>query len=537
MATTGEQVSAEAGLGRPLGELWRSSVGAWVLLAVSAGLVGFAFWESLVELEHIWSSSEEYSHGYFIPLISLFLVWQQRDELARLPFAGSWLGVAVLVAGVLIYVVGALSTIWAIQHYALIVVIAGFALAVTGWAGIRLLWPALLVLVFMIPLPQFVYQQLSQKLQLLSSEIGVAFIRVIGVPVHLEGNVIDLGVYKLQVVEACNGLRYLFPLMSFGFLAAYFFHAPLWQRLVVFLSTIPITVLMNSFRIGVIGVLVDRYGTEQAEGFLHDFEGWVIFMACVGILLIEMWLLMRLTGDRRPFREAFGIDLPEGPVASASARVRPVSRTLVASVVLLALGATGSYAIGQRQEAPVARQEFLDFPAKLGEWKGTRDTLEPNIVEALDVNDYIITDYEAPAGDHVNFYVAWYDSQRAGGKAHSPRACIPAGGWEIADLSQRVLPDVEVNGQPLEVNRVEIAKGDYRQVVYYWFQQRGRMLTSEYAMKWFLFWDALTRNRTDGALVRLTTMLRPGEDTAKADTRLTAFARQVEGTLTAYVPN
>ena len=105
----------------------------------------------------------------------------------------------------------------------------------------------------MIPLPSFLYFNLSQELQLISSMIGVAVIRLFDISVYLEGNVIDLGVYQLQVVEACSGLRYLFPLMSFGFLISYIYRGPVWQKIVIFLSTIPITVVMNSFRIGVIG--------------------------------------------------------------------------------------------------------------------------------------------------------------------------------------------------------------------------------------------------------------------------------------------
>ena len=98
-------------------------------------------------------------------------------------------------------------------------------------------------------------------------------------PVFLEGNVIDLGVYKLQVAEACSGLRYLFPIMSFSYVFAVLYRGPVWHKIVLLLSAVPIAVLMNSFRIGVIGVLVDRYGIGQAEGFLHFFEGWIIFLS------------------------------------------------------------------------------------------------------------------------------------------------------------------------------------------------------------------------------------------------------------------
>ena len=103
-------------------------------------------------------------------------------------------------------------------------------------------------------------------------------------PVFLDGNVIDLGVYKLMVAEACSGLRYLFPIMSFTYVFAVLYRGPRWHKAVLLLSAVPIAVLMNSFRIGVIGILVDRYGIAQAEGFLHVFEGWVVFLTCIGIL-------------------------------------------------------------------------------------------------------------------------------------------------------------------------------------------------------------------------------------------------------------
>ena len=147
------------------------------------------------------------------------------------------------------------------------------------------------MLFFTIPLPKFLYNNLSSQLQLISSEIGVWFIRLFDISVYLEGNVIDLGNYKLQVVEACSGLRYLFPLMTLGFIAAYFFKGAFWKRAIIFLSSIPITVLMNSLRIGMIGVTVEYWGVAAAEGLLHDFEGWVVFMACTAVLVLEMWVL------------------------------------------------------------------------------------------------------------------------------------------------------------------------------------------------------------------------------------------------------
>ena len=109
--------------------------------------------------------------------------------------------------------------------------------------------------------------------------------------------------HKLQVVDACSGLRYLFPLASLSFLCAYLFKGSFWQKTLIFLSFAPLTIFMNSFRIGVIGVLVDNWGKEMAEGFLHDFEGWVIFLLCMVLLFVQMWLFSRLNGRKVPLNE------------------------------------------------------------------------------------------------------------------------------------------------------------------------------------------------------------------------------------------
>jgi EpsI family protein len=162
--------------------------------------------------------------------------------------------------------------------------------------------------------------------------------------------------------------------------------------------------------------------------------------------------------------------------------------------------------------------------------------LESNILRSLKTDDYIISDYINSNGDVVNFYIAYYASQQAGSAAHSPRACIPGGGWQIKDLRTITIDNVLMAGQPLQTNRLLIKKGDYGQLVYYWFQQRNRLITNEYLVKWYLFWDALTKNRTDGALVRLTTPVSPGEDIELADKRLIAFAENVQSLMDKHVP-
>jgi exosortase D (VPLPA-CTERM-specific) len=399
----------------------------------------------------------------------------------------------------------------------------------------RIAWPALVYLFFMVPLPDFLQVQLTADLQLISSRLGVAFVRLFG-PVYLEGNVIDLGTYKLAVAEACSGLRYLFPLMSFGFLCAVLYQAPLWQRAVVFLSSIPITVLMNSLRIGIIGVLVNEAGIEQAEGFMHDFEGWVVFMVCVGILFLEMFLLARLSG--RPFLKSLRMDTPPVAEMLRILRAQPAHRMALVAAAVVVAGAAVSAGLEKRQDLMPRRGELATFPLHIGEWVGLEQYVEPLLLETLKADDTLAVAYQRD-GERipVGMWIAYYSSQRSGRAVHSPKVCLPGGGWEIQSFEEKSLAGITPDGRSLPVNRVIIQLGDSRQLVYYWFSQRGRNLTNEYMVKWYIFWDALTRNRTDGALVRLITYIdeRQGGLDA-AEKRLQDFVRVIDPKLSYFIP-
>ena len=282
---------ASAGPDRSATNLW---LYAWAALAIAAVVVAATMQTGIGHMIDMWLHREEYSHALLIPLISAYLLWQQRAALARLELKGSWVGVAIILFGTLLQIAGVLAAVDVVQQYGLLIAIYGLVIALLGVTATLNLWAPLLLLALMVPLPQFLLANFSAQLQLISSQIGVWFIRLFDISVFVEGNVIDLGGYKLQVAEACDGLRYLFPLMTMGFIMAYLFKVDMWKRVVLFLSTIPVTILMNSFRIGTIGVMVEHWGQSMAEGFLHDFQGWAVFMTSAGVLLLEMMLLAKI---------------------------------------------------------------------------------------------------------------------------------------------------------------------------------------------------------------------------------------------------
>ena len=518
--------------------VWRQSIVTWVALAIGAALLYAAFHTGLHAMVRVWGDLEEYSFGYMVPAITAFLIWQRKDLLERQPFEGSYWGVAAVAGGAIGLMVANLSTITVVEQYAFLLSLFGLALALTGWQAFRIILVPLCILVFMIPLPFFMINQLSEILQLISSELGVMVIRACDISVFLDGNVIDLGIYKLQVADACSGLRYLFPLMTLGFIAAYLFRAPFWQRAIIFLSTIPLTVGMNSLRIGIIGVTVNIWGIQMAEGFLHFFEGWIIFMACMTLLLLEMWLLLRFTKPRRTLQEAFVLEPPAPMPPGAIVHDRAVPKTLLMAMALIAVAALANNFTPSRDLIKPERKDFLDFPLSIEGYRGQRERLSTVELDVLKLDDYIYANFSDETNRPINFYVAWHDIQGRGTvSTHSPRSCMPGGGWNITEFDEKILDGLGPNGGPLPVNRAVIKKGEQAQVVYYWFHQRGRTLTNEFAIKWFIFYDGITRRRTDGGLVRFVAPMQPGEAIEDVDRRLTQFIRTMNPRLQGYLPN
>lgn len=504
---------------------------ALLIALVCVGIAVVSFRSSLQELVHRWTVQEEYSHGFLIPFISAWLLWTRRTALVESLGRPSWWGPALILIAGATQVLGTLSAVFVLPQLGFIIALIGIVLSIGGLPLLRVSFVPIIFLIFAIPMPYFVDSELSWRLQIISSELGTAFIRMMQIPVFLQGNVIDLGTYKLQVVEACSGLRYLYPLLSLGFLAAYLFRAPFWQKALIFLSAIPITIFMNSLRIGIVGVLVDNFGPQDADGFLHMFEGWIIFLACAFLLVAEMAILTRFRSGKGFF------DVFSPPEVRAVKPAKPGPYRLrsagLACLLLLCGGAVATASVSARQEIIPQRRDFATFPSRIGAWQGRTSSLDAGTLKVLGLSDYILSDYAKAGGPPVNLYVAYYSSQRSGLSPHSPSVCLPGNGWQIAKFRRTYFRQKDGS---FPINRVIISRESQKQLVYYWFEERGMTVANEWWAKFYLLRDAIFKNRTDGALVRLTTPIYPGETEADADKRLHAFTDKLLPTLSAYLP-
>ena len=496
--------------------------------------IGVSYYSALEELVHRWSTEEEYSYGYFIPFIVLYLLYTKRDLILREEANPEWYGLFLVIFALFLLIVGELSALYIFSQYSFLILILGLILTFFGAHVFRLTFVPILISVFAIPLPYFIESTLTWKLQIISSKIGVGIIRILGIPVFLEGNIIDLGNYKLQVIEACSGLNYLYPLMSIGFIVAYIFKAPLLYRSIIFLSTIPITIIMNSLRIGMVGILVSYSGIKMAEGFMHYFEGWLIFLACLGILIFEIYLLTRIMPNKPRLNTVLAISPNIKESYPKKLRLR-LSSPFILTSILIVFAAFSITHLSNRTEVSPDRVTFDKFPDTFNKWQLIKSKLTPSIIQKLQFDDYFLGNYVKGSNTPIELYIAFYNSQRKGVSPHSPRVCIPGGGWHIKELNRKVIK--LKNNYILPVNRLIIEKNKQKKLVYYWFQQRDRSIANEYLMKWYLLQDAIFKNRTDGALVRFTADVNVNNTEIEAENQIRELINLVYPVLNNYVPN
>ena len=510
----------------------------WLALATLGA--GLFFADGLRALLEAWQLPE-YSHGPLIPVLSTFLFLRQLKDvpIETGPVRARWVGLTVLLLALLLGSLGRLANISDLVAYALILWVGGILLISFGWQQGRQFWPPVLHLVYMLPLPGVIYYKLSTFLQFVSSELGVVFLQALHVPVFLDGNIIDFGVFKLHVAEACSGLRYLFPILSFSYIFAVLYKGPIWHKAVLLISAAPITVLMNAVRIAIAGVLVERYGIDSVEGFSHFFEGWVIFAACIALLFLMARMLLFF--HPRKMSLAQSLDLNTDGIGTQARRLRLVqpSGAMIAAAVLMLVAALSWQLIPERKIALIERESFALFPRALGDWQqvGVPVVLDPGVARTLAADDYHQIELTRPgAGAPVGLFIAWYGDQSQGG-VHSPEICLPSSGWEIAWLERVDIAGAMGWDGPFNINRAIIQQGETRMMVVYWFEQKGRKIAWDFAAKFYLLLDGIRTGRTDGALVRLTTLITEGESDAQAAARLDEVLTALMPALPRFVPD
>jgi len=296
MAST--QVSAESHeVPGEHGQPWLQVASFVLVLAI---LLGALYWRILWALAFQWWDDGNYSHGFLVPLFSLFLVWRQRAKLRALPRVGNPLGLVVMLVGICALVIGDLGAENFLMRSSLIVIVAGLVLFHLGSRIFRALLFPLAFLFFMVPLPGVIFYSITFPLQRLAAEQAAWTLDTLGIPVLLDGNIIRLAQMSLGVTEACSGIRSLISLSAAAVAWAYLFLPGGWPAIVFVLATVPITIVANAARVVLTGLIGEQFGVQYATGFFHEFAGWAIYMSAFLCLVATHALVQAI--HRRQWR-------------------------------------------------------------------------------------------------------------------------------------------------------------------------------------------------------------------------------------------
>jgi len=494
-------------------------------LLILGGLV-LGYWPLFQRLIITWGSGDN-SYGYLIIPLFLYLCWEKRDSFRFSQLSWSVAGIAVTFLSTLLLLAGEVGSMETLIFVGIWGSFVGIMATMYGKRLKDLLFP-LLILLFIVPLPPFINKTLTFQLKLLASSMSAVMLRASGVSVLMDGNILDLGVTQLQVVDACSGLRYVMSMLLMALLIGHFFLVSRWRQSVIVALAIPLTLVVNALRIWLTGVLVVNDLGRFAEGDFHDSIGLVMFLAS-GSLLV--WLALLLRG---PFSSSATLPPGELPQEEQVKPLRPLLLTIVICTFFLGGGLVLSRLQSEQHTAP-PRSSFDSFPMQLGGWQGTRHFLSQEILDALWSDDYVSASFVTPAsGNVIHLLIPYYTYQGTRHTAHAPQSCLLGSGWAVLQTRERTFKTRFGNNLPVTI--LELKKGQDTMLSGFFFLGRGRVITSPWRNKLYLILDSFTKRRTDGALVRAEMVVGSGQPLDAAYQELAQFLSLLWHELPAYVP-
>jgi len=495
-----------------------------------------AYFGTLKGLFIVWYNDEDYSYGFLIPLVTAYLIWENRRKLSYSSVYTSWLGAPLFAVLMLISAYGILGSSPSAVRPAIPLVIASIILFCYGSQLLRVLLFPVLFLFFMVPLPTLVQNAIGVPLKLISTKLGAVVLHLFGVSVFVQGNVIDLGVTQLQVVDACGGLRFILPLLALGAIFAHFFEKTRWKQVVLVLVTIPISVVTNGVRIGATGILAQKYGSQVAEGFFHGFSGWIVFMFAFS-LLFGIFFLLRISFPRAT-QQSHSDDQTElankGVPSEQIAHRQGWLPVVICSASMLMLAAL-SFSTTALPRLSI-QGELASFPIVIDDWTGQKEAMDPEIIALSGAEEALSVRYSKNHGSSVSLYIGYRGSPfgESANFFHSPSICLPSSGWKVITSGKHKISEIPGFGS-IVASKMVIEQMESRQVVYYWFQTKSRTSYDVNINRFHLAVHAIKRDNTYDLFIRPITPIYPGESVQDAEKRMDQFVRDMTPALLKFL--
>lgn len=483
----------------------------------------FCYAQVFVGMVQQWWNISFYSYAFLIPVVSVYLVWIRRDQvLAIMPRPHYASGVALLASGLLALVIGQVGGIKSLQQISLLITIPGMILFLFGKAVLKAVWLPIAFLLFMLPIWEVVTDPLHLRLQAFSANVGVMFLRAVGIPVFQDGVYIYLPNITLEVARECSGVNYLIAVLATSIPLATIVLIDVRKRIVLVLLAMIVSVFANSLRVALIGALAYYNLSGDLHGPYHTLHG--IFVSLIGyvVIFLGLWILSRGQVRDNP--------RPSVPARSGKIWVSEGGQSTLAwgglTAVFLLVGA--SQYVDRSQPVPL-RQSLSEFPVEIAGWIGS---------DAAPVDAYPGTDqqlsriYRRDSGGEVRLLLSYFESQQQG------KELVNSITAKLHSDAMRSKVDLGQRGEA-EMNWLLRDDGERKRMILFWYDLDGRIVAGQYVAKLNTAFGAVLHGRTNGAMVWLAADLISDDQSEKSRTlaMLTEFASSLYPSLDRFLPH
>jgi exosortase D (VPLPA-CTERM-specific) len=474
----------------------------WYLIAVGLLLCGL-YWKVVPLMAQQWYLDENYSHGFIVPLIAGYFLYTRWSELKETPVTRCNAGIALVLYGIFQLMLGWLGTEYFSMRSSLVVTLAGLVLFLFGTKVFRITLLSLCYLFFMIPIPYIIYDAVAFPLKIFVTKVSVATLKAIGIVVMREGNIIMFPALTLEVADACSGIRSLISLLALAVAYAFYVRTSPLRRLILICSAVPIAIFTNSLRVIVTGILAQHWGAKAAEGFFHEFAGMVVF-ALAMVMLVSLGALLKKGDDEVPDSEPQSV--PSGPTVpevSRAGRGGDSRRAMVVKFVcIFVLLSVSALYLNLHIDLLVPMNKPLDqFPRIVSGWHMTQEfPMSDEVQKVLMATDTLSRSYTTAEGKTVDLYIGYHGGGKESGEIHSPKHCLPGGGWFELSSKTRLL---ETAGSKVNLVQAVYQKGENKELFLYWFQVQDRTISNEYLLKIAEITNSIVNRRRDASFIRV----------------------------------
>lgn len=450
------------------------------------------------DLMNLWWTRYGFSHGFLVPLVSLYLAWLQRPALRRIPVAPALgPGLLWLVVATLLLLASQAGGVLTIGSIALILVLAGLVLLLCGSAYLKALAFPLIYLIFMTPVLDLLTEPLEWPFQLLAASMSVSMLQALGIPVLLENSIyIILPTVRLEVVRECSGAGLLIAVLAIGVPLAYLTLQAWWSRIILVVSSVMVAIVANWIRVTVMGVYAQS-GGKDLHGPYHILQGLFVDWVAFAFLFVGVWLLGRLE------KAAPAPALPQEQRPSSGFVFHGTAWNRAWWLGSITLAAAAMFLYSLDRGATALKKDLATFPAVLGEWIIDHTLQEDAFVGLQNVDDSLVRTYRAPDGQRIHLYIAYTNSQRQGKELV---------GMDTAPLHKRAIAtDFRIGAVSLPANRTFIDQSHRQIPAVFWYDINGMSYADRTQAKLATITQAFLRGRTDGALVLVSAEPRTGQ--------------------------